>query len=65
MISSPIHPSIIALSAIAALTLLESIALYNGINGQLFASVIGILGAIIGWYLNSAKSRSRNPNQTS
>ena len=43
-----INKSII-ISAIAAITIMESIALLKGFNGLLLTSAVGVVAALAGW----------------
>lgn len=49
----------IILSAIAAIVILEAIALLKGINGVLLTSVIATLAGIAGWAAPTMKLKKR------
>lgn len=46
----------IVITAIVCLTILEIIALHNGINGTLLSLVIGIIAGLAGWTIPTPKS---------
>ena len=50
----PIDKSII-ITAILALAALEMMALYQGINGKLFAIIIAVIAGLAGWVIPTPK----------
>ena len=46
-------PNIVAISAIAALVILECFALANGINGTIFTMVVAIIAGLGGYMVKS------------
>lgn len=45
----------VVIAAIAAITVLEIIALLKGIDGQLFATTIGAIAALVGYLFGAHK----------
>ena len=46
-------PKSVVISAIISLTILESIALSNGIDGKLFALITAVIGGLAGFVIPS------------
>lgn len=54
--TSKTNPNVIIV-AIFSLTILESVALFNGINGTLFTLIVGVIAGLAGWTLPSPTLR--------
>ena len=39
----------IVVTAIICITILEGLAIYNGINGMILTAIIGVLAGLAGW----------------
>jgi hypothetical protein len=49
--------TIITISGIGGVIILEAVALMNGINGTIFITAIGIIGGLAGYGLKGAKEK--------
>ncbi|GAI76492.1 unnamed protein product, partial [marine sediment metagenome] len=49
---------IIAVSGITCITVLEAVALYRGINGQILSVVVGAIATIVGYAFGVTASKS-------
>lgn len=49
--------AIVALGAIIALSVINMVALMNGIDAQLTTTIAGLIGGIAGYYFKSLKNR--------
>ena len=55
MIKKKKIPISIVLTAIGCLTLLELMAIWKGIDGKLFALIVGMIAGLAGWIVPSPK----------